>query len=214
MRFVCFAVLVALSACTYSPPIDRQALTPATDQEVFVHPNTGMEFPGEVIGFKRGKVMTYDREGRDISVSYNRLGPLYNYAVTVYAYPSRAGLTQDGLLKPVSEAELESEWDAVCRKLESTHKDDNWTWQVRTRGMISWSDRAMDGFFAAASYENPLPFGGVQWASAVYLLRTPHGFLKYRFSFPDSYGDGGIESMKEFLGELGWPDWAPLRAEP
>lgn len=53
----------------------------------YIHEPTGKQFPGQVAGFRREKVLQYDTYGRLVSIGYNLEEPAQLIAATVYLSP-------------------------------------------------------------------------------------------------------------------------------
>ena len=58
----------------------------------YVHREAGAVFPVRVGEFRRSELYSYDRDGRDVSASYNLATPEGRLLITVYIYPAATAL--------------------------------------------------------------------------------------------------------------------------
>jgi len=193
-RLTMIACLLGFSACI-QPQQEAAVVTPV-DRElnsgVFIHERTGMHFPEQVAGFTRGNVTRFSGDESNIGVAYNRLGAKFNFAITVYLYPARGS--------------FQGEIDALSALLESQYADDGFEWAQRDRASVTQGDQELDTWSGVGLFQKQMPLGEAEpWVTVTYLMQIPQGFLKYRVSLPQSYGQDGIQRMMEFLRELAWP---------
>jgi hypothetical protein len=59
-------------------------------EEAYVHGPARAVFPVQVGEFRRSKLLQYDREGKNVSASYNLTTPAGRLLITVYIYPAAA----------------------------------------------------------------------------------------------------------------------------
>lgn len=203
----CSALVFSLVAACGSPPTEPgPAPNAVAHNDDFVHECSGMRFPAEVGEFKRGEIKYYDRAKRDVSVGYNRLGPLYNFSVTVYSYPGAAGIGDDGYLASVSHDELQAAWPGIVGNIADANAESGFRWLEQREVNLDQGRQRLDGYYGYGKFNNPLPLGPVPFQSYVFVFPTKRGFLKYRFSFSETLGAQGPALMEKFLVRFRWPE--------
>ncbi|HEX8224799.1 MAG TPA: hypothetical protein VF605_13355 [Allosphingosinicella sp.] len=82
------ALTMALAATVGWAPAAAQREVASNDP--YVHGPARAVFPVEVGEFRRSKLFQYDREGKNVSASYNLATPTGRLLITVYIYPAAA----------------------------------------------------------------------------------------------------------------------------
>ena len=81
-------VLLAAAAMVAWQPAaaQREIVT----RDAYVHGPAHAVYPVQVGGFRRSDIYQYDRDGKDVSASYNFATPAGRLLITVYIYPAAA----------------------------------------------------------------------------------------------------------------------------
>jgi hypothetical protein len=92
-------MLAAGCAAQGSAYLDSPAQIEATG--TWVHAPSGMSFPSDVAGFRRGDIAHFSARMPDVAVAYNLLTPTGTVAATIYLLPApqlaTVGLSQDAV---------------------------------------------------------------------------------------------------------------------
>jgi hypothetical protein len=84
------AALLAMGAFVPAQTALAQGPQPIEQVGTYFHRDTDTAFPERVGDYQRTTVYRYDAEAKDVSVSYQRIGPEGRLVLTMYVYPSRA----------------------------------------------------------------------------------------------------------------------------
>ena len=85
--------LLALAASSAPVLAQREIVT----DDAYVHGPANAVYPVRVGGFRRSDIYRYDRDGKDVSASYNLATPAGRLLITVYIYPAAAAAPDERL---------------------------------------------------------------------------------------------------------------------
>jgi hypothetical protein len=160
--------------------------------ETYIHAPSRFAVPSSVAGFAREAVKRYDREGRDVSVGYNRGQAV---AMTVYVYPVPQG---------DPDSSLEGYFQACKREVLGRHQGV----QVLSENQVTASPggQKQTGWRAAFTYTDRFAHQLQAVHSELYLFAAGPWFVKYRVSYPSGQEATAEPVIKDFIEELIWPD--------
>jgi len=165
--------------------------------DIYIHVPTGMQFPTEIAGFKRVKVLQYDRTGSNVSAGYTLDYFGFKIAeVTVYIYPVEIEPGSG----PIS---LEKHYDelrallfniyADARDLEDGEIKIGQPFGPQTGLMFKFTHRPSKLFNSKLCY------------AKLYLFEHGPWFIKYRVTNPVKDDLRVEQEFGAFLQMLTWP---------
>lgn len=197
-----FVISLALAAGCVGPA-EKTANQPGqphfTEIEVkgaYIHKPTSMEFPTELAGFKRGKILEYDSTGENISVEYslNSLG--FKIAdVTVYIYPVQTSPKSE----PVT---FEKHYDELRALLFNIYTDARDLEEQEVT--INQPTGPKKGKMFRFVHQPPELFNSLSYAK-LYLFQHGPWFIKYRLTNPVKNEVEVDIAFKKFMDRLTWP---------
>jgi hypothetical protein len=168
--------------------------------EIYIHAPTGMQFPAEVAGFKRTKILQYDQQGANVGVDYSL--DYFGFKIAeakVYIYPDE---TTPGL-GPVS---LEKHYDELrallfnlytdARDLEDSEIKIGQPFGPQRGLMFKFTHRPQQLFKSQLCY------------AKLYLFKNGSWFIKYRLTNPVKEDVKVDIEFRKFLQMLTWPQLA------
>lgn len=197
-----FVISLALAAGCVGPAEktanqpDQPHFTEIEVKGVYTHKPTSMEFPTQLAGFKRGKILEYDSSGKNISVEYTLSSLGFKIAdATVYIYPVKTGPES----KPVS---LEKHYDELRALLFNIYTDarDLEDKQIT----IDQPTGQKNGLMFRFVHQPPELFNSLCYAK-LYLFQYGPWFIKYRLTNPVKNDIEVDLAFKDFMNRLTWP---------
>ena len=178
--------------------------------EVFVHPESELEFPPKFILFARDDIVTYDNHMTNIGVGYciaRRGGadyPIQHLLANVFVYPQ----IHEGQLW---DSDLDAHWEELMNQIKTVHPEaspspglplpfegfpspaEEWLQAHGGRGIIlscrrKWGDR-----------------GILETLTHAYLFQTEGWYLKYRISYPKQDWLVTENHITALMREIGMP---------
>jgi hypothetical protein len=185
---------LGLAAAAWQPSA-AQELVEATGP--YLHRSAPATFPMRVGGFGRSQILRYDKEGRDVSASYEFATPEGQLVLTVYVYPAAA--VPRGERRKACEREFESATDAIRMHDASA-------------AMVE-DDRAVEapgsrkGLRHRAVFRLNMRFAGtvqpVRSEAHLYCYVGGDWFVKYRVSAPVAVA--APDAVEAFIRNGPWP---------
>lgn len=202
LKYSVIILLVLFAGCpgpsnkTPNQP-EQPHFTEIKTSEMYIHAPTGMEFPAEVAGFKRTKILQYDQQGTNVSAGYNLDYFGFPIAeVIVYIYPDE---TTPGL-GPVS---FEKHYDELRALLFNLYADarDLEDGEIK----IGQPFGPQRGLMFKFTHRPPKLFNSELCYAKLYLFKHGPWFIKYRVTNPVKE-DVKVEiEFGKFLQMLTWP---------
>jgi hypothetical protein len=191
-----FAGCPDLSQKTPNQP-DTPHFTEVKTTDTYVHDPSGMQFPTEIAGFKRVKVLQYDQTGSNVSSVYDLDYFGFKIAeVRVYIYPVETDLTSG----PVS---LEKHYDELRALLFNIYTDAHDLEDGEIK--IGQPFGPQQGLMFKFTHRPPELFDSKLCYAKLYLFKHGPWFIKYRLTNPVK-DDVKVElEFGKFLQMLTWP---------
>jgi len=176
---------------------DTPHFTEIKTADTYIHDPSGMQFPTEVAGFKRLKVLQYDRTGSNVSAGYALDYFGFKIAeVTVYIYPVETDLTSG----PVS---LEKHYDELRALLFNIYTDARNLEDGEIK--IGQPFGPQRGLMFKFTHRPPEPFDSKLCYAKLYLFKHGPWFIKYRVTNPVKDDVKADIEFGKFLQMLTWP---------
>ena len=167
--------------------------------EAWVHEPSGFKFPADVGTFTRLGASRFDKEGRNVSVTYGDRA--LKLLVTSFVYPNTPDMT------------LAAHFEQVKRELKSVNRnakqlaDGAWT--------LEQGKRKFTGRRAAFSFTVDVGRGQKQAVvSEVYLLLLGDQFVKFRVTCPEDKYEAAADRVARFVKAVEVPEALAAKAEP
>lgn len=193
------ATYLALLAAVIVPVGPAAAQQELTGRGPIPHAAAGTTFPVAIGDFRRGRVVQFDAEGRDLSAGYELATPEGRITLTVYLYPPRDRGEADQAMK------CRREFDANVQEISGVPLYTNMAQGAETRA------RTMPGtgpdLSHATSFRFRVRFDGqeqaVQSFYRLYCFVGGDWMVKFRATGPD--GAAVEEAVDRFIPLSPWP---------
>jgi hypothetical protein len=172
---------------TYSPGSKQP-----TPTDTYIHAPSRFSFPPRVGIFAREVVKQYDREGMDVSVSYN-MDP--TVAMTVYVYP----IPQGG-----PDGNLDGHFENCKREVLSRHQRAELVSEAALT--VAPGGQRRPGKHATFTFTERFARREQAVRSELYLFAFGTWFIKYRVTYPVGQQAKAEPIIKTFIEELSWPE--------
>jgi hypothetical protein len=197
-------IIVAATACAPQP--QNPPPPPAMNAAGFImHDPSGMRFPDRVDDFRRGRMIRYDKEGRDVSAGYDSVNPAMPIVATVYVYPAPP-LTSIGSSAEV----IASARERLCQDEFRRRKAELVAYHADARLIAEQDISLLRGYRQfpgkQARYEFSGSIRGVQSQISselyVFCYVGEKWAVEYRFSWPRDVA--AAPSVAAFIADLPW----------
>jgi len=176
---------------------DQPHFTEIKTSETYVHTPTGMQFPPEIAGFKRTKIIQYDQQGSNVSAEYALDYFGFKIAeVRVYIYPVE---TNPGS-GPIS---LEKHYDELRALLFNIYTDAHDLEDGEIK--IGQPFGPQHGLMFKFTHRPPQLFKSELCYAKLYLFEHGPWFIKYRVTNPVKEDVKVDIEFGKFLQMLTWP---------
>ena len=192
VRAARYLLLLALAA-GWPAAAQRRVVTEGD----YLHAPAQALFPASVGEFRRSDIYQYDREGKDVSASYNLATPAGRLLITIYIYPAAAAA-------PAARAGLcDREFDTVNTAISSQH--DNAAAAEQGAALpVEGVDRRL-GHRSVYRFSSPFDDRVQPIRSEAHLYCYVGGdwMVKYRISAPVAVKAGN--QVRRFIRNGPWP---------
>lgn len=177
---------------------DQPHCTEIKTKDIYIHAPSGMEFPTQVAGFKRVRIISYERDSSNISAEYALESFGFKIAqLIVYIYP----IETDPVSGPIT---LEKHFDEVRALLFNIYADarDLEDGQIK----IGQSFGPQTGLMFRFVHRPPDLFKSKLCYAKLCLFKHGPWFIKYRLTNPVK-DDVDVEiKFGQFMQLLAWPE--------
>ena len=172
----------------------------------FLAQAAGVTFLEKAGTFQRVDILTYSRDGKNLSVGYNSTEPTNPILATIYIYPAGRVLSFGSPRDVVNEAHdrvEQMEMDSVVHEILSAHRGAQIVRQER--GNVAWGGRSLAALHARFSYAEPF-FGKRQrLLGDIWLSTVGKWYVKYRVTYPAANASSAMTSVQRLMKKLPIP---------
>lgn len=180
------------------PLLISYSLVAQSNNADYVHHETGLKFPSQLVGFARFSTQELPKKEYGTVVQYNDLAHKGLVGVTIYVYPVPPGAQTEGELPPCVVQEFRQTKNGVMMIVKAGRYE-NVRWLSETKGVVSTA--AMKWSYLKARCELGTKSGTN--LSLIYLaLYNPQYFLKIRATMVKQLGPEMETKVDRFLEEL------------
>jgi hypothetical protein len=173
----------------------------------YIHPESGMQFPGLVEAFQRVNARSYSDSGQDdVGIGYKSILRYVPISVTVYVYPIPSIYKIDSPSAAVSDPErflMDNSFSDITSVILSLHKD---TVLLKKQTFtLQQNGRMINGRKALFQYRQPVAGAQQEVLSELYLFRSGPWFVKYRATYPKTVQNFAEDHIVDFMKSLTIP---------
>ena len=176
---------------------------PIVTETSFVHAETGVSFSPVIDGFRRGPILQYDQEGRDISVGYDFTDGRDIIVATVYVYPAPKLVSIGSPANVVAEARwrlIEGHFQRVKHGVVRVHPDA--VLKSEEPAYLNFNGKRLTGLLARYEYEDVLAGVRSPVTSEMYLFQWNEWFIKFRNTYTQGSTDRVQPSIHSFMDAI------------
>jgi len=199
MAFLIAASLLLLAGCITTQGAKSVAYDSAAD--IYTHTPSGFSFPLAIGHFQRDDFKFYNKEGTDLSFTYNLVSPEEKVVGTLYVYPS----LREYAVAPVPKFGQTPDW-FFNQHYDEIRNDIIDMYQAQVISESGYPlDRSLlnpDGKKLVIEIDT---IGGETLFSHLYLFAHQGWFVKYRFTYPSKHNAVIEPEIENFISAFQWP---------